>query len=256
MMISENTELFFFVLLGSTALFFGFYIVFVAVFISAVGNYYDAVNPKKKTLAQFLSLISPLILIIGHFINKRKLRTPAAVNISENTVMSDGRKRTVKKAYKASIVLFAVSMVFYVIVLVSGLIFAFAPSGDGELNYDRYGNSYSYSTDVPLYDKNGEVYSFELSPLNEQNAKVTSYYVSSDGEIRLDAMNCYVDEQGYLYFDREGCESEGENSSLTFNEESGKYVDKEGNVYLFALSAAWDENGSLTDEYTSLPQNE
>lgn len=60
--------------------------------------------------------------------------------------------------------------------------------------YDMYGNEYHDKHEVPLYDKYGNTYLYELEWFTEGN------FVDQNGSV-YDGSFSYLDENGYLYYD-------------------------------------------------------
>ena len=146
---------------------------------------------------------------------------------------------------------------------------------DGQrVYYDKKGNAYENSKDVPLYGKDGEVYNYELIDEIEENGTYGSYYISEDGE-RFDSIKCYVDEDGYFFYDEESLLFYSDNSDEPYDGEDydeeyaekftdmidllldeilgiaeykyyfGFYIDEEANKYYWAEEASWNEKGEL-----------
>ena len=97
--------------------------------------------------------------------------------------------------------------------------------------YDRDGNSYKSTEDVPYYDKDGKVYFYR------KDEKLNQYFVEKGKENKkLDLERCYVDMDGYFVYD--------EKNEIT-NEDLVTGVDKNGNKYIPASLAIWNEKGEL-----------
>lgn len=140
--------------------------------------------------------------------------------------------------------------------------------------YDKEGNSYEKGTDVLIYGKKGEAYTYELIDEIEENGTYASYYINEDGE-RFDSINCYVDEDGYFFYDEEAMLFYNDNPDAPYAEEDsdeedsesftdmidlfmdeilgiadykyylGFYIDEDGNKYYWAEEASWNEKGEL-----------
>ena len=132
------------------------------------------------------------------------------------------------------------------------------------LYFDKEGAVYYQADHVPLYDRDGEIYTRIIKEVEDEEfggTYKTVYYVDSkDNE--YDPYNCYVDEEGYFYFDENleivwddseydyDLEEELENYDDWFDEENyryyhDRYVDEEGNIYYYADQASWNEKGEL-----------
>ncbi len=57
-----------------------------------------------------------------------------------------------------------------------------------------YGNEYHDKYEVPLYDKDGNTYLYELEWFTEGN------FVDQNGRVYVGSFS-YLDENGYLYYD-------------------------------------------------------
>ena len=101
----------------------------------------------------------------------------------------------------------------------------------GNTYYDLYGNQYSSTAEIPLYDHNGNkyTYNFRLVAMGD--------YVDQDGNV-LDGDYCYLDSDGYLVY----------NENLILNEADNYYsYDEEGNSYynLDGRDIYWDKDGNV-----------
>ena len=132
------------------------------------------------------------------------------------------------------------------------------------LYFDREGEVYQTSDEVPLYGRDGEVYSRTLKEVEDEvfgGTYKTAFYVDSKGN-EYDPYNCYVDEEGYFFFDEDfeivwddsdydyEAEEDIENLDDWFDEDNYRYydevyVDGEGNIYYYADEASWNEKGEL-----------
>lgn len=101
--------------------------------------------------------------------------------------------------------------------------------------YDVNGKQYSDFFDVPLYDRDGNTYSYESEWF------VMGDYVGQDGK-RLDGDYCYIDSDGYLVY----------NEKLIPCEECwcNYYYDEQGNKYysLNGYPIYMDENGNIFEK--------
>lgn len=98
--------------------------------------------------------------------------------------------------------------------------------------YDRNGEESSSRQEVKYYDKDGNVYLYEM---------VEDYlpdYVNQQTGERLNGFNCYITEDGYLYND----------ISNRLNLVSGTtdtYSDSDGNLYYDISTVYWDMQGNM-----------
>ena len=137
--------------------------------------------------------------------------------------------------------------------------------------YDKKGNSYEKETDVPLYDKEGRVYTYTVETHEGSEAYLyyteDEYYVRDDGE-KYFAYDCYVTEEGWFYCDKayilDYYEPDTDKMTqeeldayykLQVNQEGDGYryyydylVDEDGNKYFEAYEASWNEKGELITE--------
>lgn len=129
------------------------------------------------------------------------------------------------------------------------------------LYFDKEGEVYLQGDHVPLYGRDGEIYTRIIKEVEDEafgGTYNTAYYVDSkDNE--YDPYNCYVDEEGYFYYDEDFIitwdDSEYDEESLEdceewYDEDSyryyqDRYVDDEGNIYYYADQASWNEKGEL-----------
>lgn len=132
------------------------------------------------------------------------------------------------------------------------------------LYFDKMGEVYYQADHVPLYDRDGEIYTRIIQEVEDVEFggtyKVAYYVDSQDNE--YDPYNCYVDEDGYFYYDEnyeidwdysdydEEDLEDLEDSEEWFDEENyryyqDRYVDEEGKIYYYADQASWNEKGEL-----------
>ena len=151
--------------------------------------------------------------------------------------------------------------------------------------YDKKGNAYEDGYDVPLYGKDGEVYTYKVDGVSDEYGYHNSYYVAEDGE-EYDSYYCYIDVDGYFFYDEdealiypdylwdeESVETEEFDEDAVaqalldytpetftgtvdfiFDEIFGMleyryyedyYVDEDDNKYYWAEEASWNEKGEL-----------
>lgn len=148
--------------------------------------------------------------------------------------------------------------------------------------YDKKGNAYEDGYDVPLYGKDGEVYTYLVNEKVDEYGYTETYYVSESGDC-YDSYYCYVDEDGYFFFDEDEkivypeylYEDDYEDfdpdavadklitappetfrgmidffieeffGALKYKYYNDYYVDEEDNKYYWAEEASWNEKGEL-----------
>lgn len=103
--------------------------------------------------------------------------------------------------------------------------------------YDVHGNRYDDIYDVPLYDREGNIYTYEV--------KLSLYindYIDQNGN-RFDGDYCYLDSEGYFVYNE---------TDFTPCEEClcDYYYDKQGNKYygLWGGAIYWDEDGNFFEK--------
>lgn len=97
--------------------------------------------------------------------------------------------------------------------------------------YDRDGKAYKDATEVPYYSKDGKTYFYR------KEADLTQYFVEKDSDKQLDLKRCFVDGEGYFIYDEKG--------EITLSDDIVSATDKEGNKYIPASLAIWNEKGEL-----------
>ena len=100
--------------------------------------------------------------------------------------------------------------------------------------YDVHGNQYSDIYDVPLYDREGNTYTYDRKFGFEPND-----YIDQNGNL-LDGDYCYLDSDGYLVYNESGfspCEECW--CDYYFDEQGNKYYD------LWGYQLYWNENGEI-----------
>ena len=130
------------------------------------------------------------------------------------------------------------------------------------LYFDKEGEAYYQADQVPLYGRDGEIYTRIIQEVEDiefgGTYKVACYVDSKDNE--YDPYNCYVDEDGYFYYDEDfvitwddsdyDYDADLDDCEDWFDEENYRYyqdiyVDEEGNIYYYADQASWNEKGEL-----------
>lgn len=102
------------------------------------------------------------------------------------------------------------------------------------------GICYSDYEAVPYYTKSGSRYRYITE--NDKDGHELYYLVNIRGD-RHEAYDCYIDKDGYLVFDDDKTFVKNQDSS----KKVAKFSDSDGNQYINALEASWDENGNLLD---------
>lgn len=137
----------------------------------------------------------------------------------------------------ASIVAFVLSAILMVVSVLSMGIGYIKSEIDGEplaTIYDVHGNEYDDLYDVPLYDKQGNIYThedawFTTGTYTDQNGK------SYDGDY------CYLSEYGYFYFD--------ENEELKpYKDSYDYYTDGETIYYSLLNRVYWEDDGTIYEK--------
>ncbi len=134
----------------------------------------------------------------------------------------------------ASIVAFALSIVLTVISIVSIGAGYIKSEIDGEplaTFYDVHGNEYDDLYDVPLYDKQGNVYTHESAWFT------TGSYIDQNGK-SYDGDYCYLSEDGYFYFDEK-------EELKPYNNSYNYYTDGETIYYYLFDRVYWEADGTI-----------
>lgn len=141
----------------------------------------------------------------------------------------------------ASITAFIISAVLMIISFTSMGIGFIKSEIDGEplaSFYDIHGNEYDSYNDVPLYDKEGNIYTYEPDWFS-------GTYTDQNGKT-YDSSYCYLSEDGYFYFDEKE-ELEPYENSIDY------YTDGETIYYLLFNYVYWDDNGTIYQRSGKLP---
>lgn len=96
--------------------------------------------------------------------------------------------------------------------------------------YDRNGKGYKDLTEVPFYDRDGNIY------LYQKDKDYNQYFIKKGSDKKLEFKKSFVDSDGYFVYDDKG-EIKMENIVVG--------VDKDGNKYIPASLAIWNEKGEL-----------
>lgn len=133
--------------------------------------------------------------------------------------------------------------------------------------YDKKGNSYEDEDLVPLYDKEGRVYTYTVIKETDEEYGYEYdefYYIRDDGEKYYES-DCFITADGFFFCDKadELYYYEPDTDNMTDEEIDAYYkeqmeadkapyryyndyvVDKEGNIYYYAYEASWNEKGEL-----------
>lgn len=137
----------------------------------------------------------------------------------------------------ASIIAFVLSAILIVVSVVSMGIGYIKSEIDGEplaTFYDVHGNEYDDLYDVPLYDKQGNIYThedawFTTGSYTDQNGK------SYDGDY------CYLSEDGYFYFDEK-------EELKPYKDSYDYYTDGETIYYLLFNRVYWEDDGAIYEK--------
>lgn len=105
-------------------------------------------------------------------------------------------------------------------------------------SYDRLGNAYIYDY-VPYYDKDGNKYVYFF----DSNTSKGTYTNIKTGE-SFDNEYSFVDENGYFVYDAKHSFKKDENIT-----NAKAYRNSNGDLYYWASSVFWDENGNILDSY-------
>ncbi len=134
----------------------------------------------------------------------------------------------------ASITAFAVSAVLTVVSVISvgaGYIKSEIDNEPLATFYDVHGNKYDDLYDVPLYDKQGNIYTHEVARFTKD------MYIDQNGK-SYDGDCCYLSEDGYFYFD--------ENNELKSYEDSYDYYTDGKTIYYSLFGRVyWKEDGTI-----------
>ena len=100
--------------------------------------------------------------------------------------------------------------------------------------YDSKGNEYHDLYDIPLYDREGNIY---VRDLENVSLFSPSYYRDQNGNL-YEEDQCYIDEDGYFFFDKD--------NTLTVYEKDDTYC-TDGDKRYFQLwqLVYWEKDGSI-----------
>lgn len=96
---------------------------------------------------------------------------------------------------------------------------------------DMHGNKYDYVDDIPLYDKQGNVYTYTAS------WPTVGTYTDQNGN-SYDGGNCYLSKDGYFYYDKT-------EQLKPYKNFDGYYTDGKTVYYYLQNRVYWDGEGAM-----------
>ena len=136
-----------------------------------------------------------------------------------------------------SIIAFVLSAILMIVSVISMGIGYIKSEIDGEplaTFYDVHGNEYYDLYDVPLYDKQGNIY------IHEDAWFTAGSYTDQNGK-SYDGDNCYLSEDGYFYFD--------ENEELKPYKDSYDYYTDGETIYYYLFNRVyWENDGTIYEK--------
>ena len=102
-------------------------------------------------------------------------------------------------------------------------------ASSARIYYDRYGKEHSSYETLPLYDSDGNIYTFVSQSKN-------SYYKDENGN-KYPSRRCFVDKQSNFIYDKNG--------EIKLSDDGMSATDKDGNTYYPAETVIWDVDGNL-----------
>ena len=102
-------------------------------------------------------------------------------------------------------------------------------ASSARIYYDRYGKEHSSYETLPLYDSEGNAYTFVSQSKN-------SYYKDENGN-KYPSRRCFVDKQSNFIYDKNG--------EITLSDDGMSATGKDGTVYYPAETVIWDVDGNL-----------
>ena len=136
-----------------------------------------------------------------------------------------------------SIILIVVAAILSIVSAISmglGFIKSYADNEPLAAAYDVHGNEYFDYMEVPLYDKEGNIYTYEPAWF------VIGDYIDQNGKA-YDGDNCYLDQEGFFYYDK--------NKTLKPHEtHDGYYTDGE-NIKIKNILTYDNGDGTSRKEY-------
>ena len=137
----------------------------------------------------------------------------------------------------ASIIAFVLSAVLMVVSVISMGVGYIKSEIDGEplaTFYDVHGNEYDDLYDVPLYDKQGNIYTHEPAWFT------VGTYIDQNGK-SYDGNYCYLSEDGYFYFDEK-------NELKPYQDSYDYYTDSKIVFYCLFNRVYWEEDGTIYEK--------
>jgi len=217
----------------------GYFIVvpilrFMATIFMAISTYkiLKIRNDKYKTYWLFFIFISPILTRIIYEIYRRWIARKL-----DHTILNI-------KAPKSSNILLIISIIIFIIIVILsiistismglGFIKSYMDNEPIAAAYDVYGNEYFSYMEVPLYDKEGNIYTYEPAWL------VMGNYVDQNGNI-YDGDYCYLDEDGFLYYDKD-------KKLKPHKVHDGYYTDGNNIFYCLWHYVYWDDKGVVYEK--------
>ena len=201
---------------------------FLATLFMAISTYklLKARQDRHKFLWVVAICISPIIARIAfevyrHVIAKKEINTAKGS----------------KSLLIASIVAFVLAAILMVVSVISMGVGYLKSEIDGEplgSFYDVHGNAYDDLYDVPLYDEQGNRYTYQAALFTGGT------YTDQNGNA-FDGEYCYLGEDGYLYYD-ENRELKPYQDSLYY------YTDGEMIYYSLLNRVYWDADGTIYEK--------
>ncbi|MBQ3004705.1 MAG: hypothetical protein IJD88_02125 [Clostridia bacterium] len=189
-------------------------------------------NDKHKICWLFFIIVSPIFTRIVYEIYRRWIAKKVDPSISD--IKSP---KSSKILLTISIILIVVAAILSIVSAISmglGFIKSYADNEPLAAAYDVHGNEYFDYMEVPLYDKEGNIYTYEPAWF------VVGDYIDQNGKA-YDGDNCYLDQEGFFYYDK--------NKTLKPHEtHDGYYTDGENIYYGLWGYVYWDDDGVVYDK--------
>lgn len=185
-------------------------------------------NEFYRNIFIISELFIPTIITLLYFLITKRKHNRTITEIKKN-------KRKLKKVKTIYIL-----KIFFVLFASVLLIFGYCKfiNNDFFEFYDRYGNSYSDATEIPLYDENGISYKLNyIDPLNQE-------YVGSNGNV-YPAKDVFLTEGGFIVYKNAEDLEYVDYSILMGKGQKDYYVDDLGNKYYIIGYPRWDGKGKL-----------
>ena len=184
----------------------------------------------------FFTCLSPIITRIVYEIYSRWTAK------KENRVILKPKHNTALLIL--SVVLFVVSAVLSFVSIISmglGFIKSYVDNEPIAAVYDVYGNECFDYMEVPLYDREGNVYTYEPAWF------VVGDYVDQNGNA-LDGERCYLSQDGFLYYDEHNTLKPYKTYEEYYTDGNQIYYDLWGYVYWDADGVVYGQNGRYSIE--------